>query len=287
MERRRVLLLAKHDHGEIARLLQELKDALADRIEVVAQLEPNAEPLSSDLNADLAIALGGDGTLISQARRIVDHDIPLIGLNIGRLGFLAEFDLASLVQHAEVIFGPTPPIHEHMLLSMRVHNADGSCAAEQIAMNDGVITAGEPFRMIEFDLAINGAAGPALHGDGMIVATPVGSTAYNVSAGGPIVHPRLEAITITPLAAHSLAFRPIVLDAGSVVQATLRRANPGTSLVADGQAICTLQEGQTIEFRRYPSKSKLVINPGTTYWRILLDKLRWAAPPNYRERSAQ
>lgn len=287
MERQRVLLLAKHDDAGIAQLLRELCSALTDRIEIVGKLPPSDEPLPSDLNADIAIAVGGDGTLISQARRIVDHNIPLIGLNIGRLGFLAEFDLESLIEHAEVVFGPDPPIHEHMLLSVSVLNADGSCAAEQIAMNDGVITAGEPFRVIELDLIINDAAGPSLHGDGMIVATPVGSTAYNVSAGGPIVYPRLEAMTITPLAAHSLAFRPIVLDGSSVVRATLRRANPGTSLVADGQNVCTIREGQTIEFRRYSKKSKLVINPGTTYWRILLDKLRWAAPPNYRDGTAQ
>src|SRR5690606_15162351 len=112
----------------------------------------------------------------------------------------------TLMEHADVIFGDSPPVHDHLVLSLETLNEAGECVSSCLAMNDGVITAGEPFRMIELALEINGATGPVLNGDGVIVTTPVGSAAYNVSAGGPIGHPSVHAICITPLAAHSLAF---------------------------------------------------------------------------------
>jgi NAD+ kinase len=149
-----------------------------------------------------------------------------------------------------------------------------------------VITAGHPFRMIELNIAINGEPGPTLTGDGVIVSSPVGSTAYNVSAGGPIVHPRLEAMIITPIAAHSLAFRPIVLWAGGEVIVTIKRANEGTTLVLDGRVTVPLKVGQSVRVTKHPKKARFVANPSSTYWQILLEKMRWAAPPTYRDRGA-
>lgn len=285
MSRSRVLLLADRERPGVEPVVDELRSTLDGCIEIVAELAADDQPLPADHGATIAVAIGGDGTLISQARRVIDDGLPLVGVNIGRLGFLAEFDAQSLVEHAEVVFSGNPPIMEHLVLRTQVYDGDGSVMGEALAVNDGVITAGEPHRMIELSLSIDGVAGPVLNGDGMIVATPVGSTAYNVSAGGPIVHPLVEALTITPLAAHSLAFRPIVLGASCEIRATLSQANPGTALVADGQVIAPLREGQSVVFRRSEKKARLVINPATTYWRILLDKLRWAVPPTYRDRS--
>lgn len=284
MAKPKVLLLANRSRPNVAEVVDALKRGLNGHVDFDRELEANGEPMPDDLKADYAIAIGGDGTLISQARRIVDLQIPLIGVNIGRLGFLAEFDCDGLIEHAPRIFCGQPPIQEHMLLAINVVDEHGKTIHEATAMNDGVITAGEPFRLIELSMRINGAEGPQLNGDGMIVATPVGSTAYNVAAGGPIVHSTLEAITITPIAAHSLAFRPIVLGGSTEVRVTIVRSNPGTKLVADGHVAMpeSLKQGQTIIFSRYPTKTRLVVNPATTYWRILLDKLHWAAQPTYR-----
>lgn len=279
----RVVLLASHDRPDVARVTEQLRAALASRVTIVQELPVTGDPLPDDLEADLAIAVGGDGTLISQARRLSDRDLPLIGVNVGRLGFLAEFDPQSIIDHADEVFGDAPPVHEHLMLSMEVHDDSGRITEHELAMNDGVITAGEPFRMIELSLRINGITGPMLNGDGVIVATPVGSTAYNVSAGGPIVHPFVEALAITPLAAHSLAFRPIVVAASSEICIDVLKANEGTTLVADGRVAARLQAGQRVFFRIHDRRAKLVINPATPYWRILLDKLRWAAPPTYRD----
>jgi NAD+ kinase len=286
MPRPRVLLLADHGRPEVARLLQELRTAIGRFADIAAELGTDGDPLPEDVRGDLAIVVGGDGTLLSQARRMADRAIPLVGVNFGRLGFLAEFDRQSLVEHAAVIFGPRPPIAEHMMLAASVSDVRGTVLHEAIAINDCVVTAGTPFRMIELRLSIDGAAGPNLSGDGVIVATPVGSTAYNVSAGGPIVDPRLEAMIVTPLAAHSLAFRPFVVRPESVLRIEVGRANPGTTLVLDGQVTLQLETGQTVVIRRHVRKVRYVVNPATSYWRILLDKMRWAAPPTYRDRGA-
>ena len=284
MPRPRVILLANHERPEIRRVVDEMRRDIGRFADIVAEVEANGDPLPEDLQADLAIAVGGDGTLISQARRVVDRGLPLVGVNFGRLGFLAAYDVHSLIQHADVVFADDPPIHEHMMLKATVRAGDGSVVTEAISLNDCVVTAGHDFRLIELGLSVDGTQGPGLRGDGVIVATPVGSTAYNVSAGGPIVHPMQEAIIITPLAAYSLAFRPIVLCADSELRIDIHQANEGTTLVLDGQASVPLKAGQSILLKQYERKVRFVSNPSTTFWGILQEKLNWASPPMYCSR---
>jgi NAD+ kinase len=281
--RPRVLLLASTSRAEVRSLIDDVRKGISKHADIARELEANGDPLPADVQADLAIVLGGDGTLLAQARRVVDRNLPLVGVNFGRLGFLAEFDAHSLQQHAAVIFGPKPPIHEHLILNVEVLEGD-RVINRDIAINDCVITAGKPFRMIELRLSIDGDTGPTLTGDGVIISTPVGSTAYNVSAGGPIVHPSLDSFTITPLAAHTLASRPIVVSANSRCEVTITRANDGTTLVLDGRVTVPLRAGQTVRVTRHSNRARFIANPSSTYWHILLDKLRWAAPPSYRER---
>jgi len=288
----RVLILTHDNHppDSLGReVLEQLRTGLDKKIIITAVLNIDDIPLPRDLDADLALAIGGDGTLISQARRLVDRNIPLIGVNVGRLGFLAEFNAQSLIQHADTIFNGNPPLASHMMLEVTRTGPDSAPpdlieSFPGLAINDCVITAGPPFSMIELRLTIDGVTGPTLAGDGVIVATPLGSTAHNISAGGPIVHPALEAVTITPLAAHSLAFRSIVISAECTLEIEILRANEGTALVKDGNVSSSLAAGDRITIRRHPRKVRFVTNPDTTFWRILLDKLRWAAPPNYRSR---
>lgn len=283
MPRPRVVLLADRSRPPVAELLEEMRAGIGRWAEVVGEFDTENTPLP-DTHADLAVAVGGDGTLLSQARRLVDRAIPLIGVNIGRLGFLAEFDWDGLRQHAAVVFGPDPPVVEYMMLAATVYDADERAVHSGLAINDCVITAGHPFRMIELQVTIDGDEGPKPAGDGMIVATPIGSTAYNVSAGGPIVDPRLDAMIVTPLAAHSLAFRPFVLCPECEVRIGAARCNEGTSLVLDGQVPMPLEAGQSVAIRRHSRKARFLVNPATSYWGILLEKMRWAAPPSYRDR---
>ena len=284
MARRRVLLLADYSRPEIAKVADELRAGISQWAEIAGELDTSDEPLPEDVEAELAVVIGGDGSLLSQARRTADRALPLVGVNFGRLGFLAAFDAHNLLQHAAIIFGPDPPITEHMMLAAAVYDAEGEARHSGLAINDCVITAGSPFRMIELRVSIDDAEGPTVSGDGVIVSTPVGSTAYNVSAGGPIVDPNLEAMVVTPLAAHSLAFRSFVVCPGCTLRIDVARANPGTSLVLDGQIPVPLDAGQRVIIHRHPRKARFVSNPATTYWRILLERMRWAAPPSYRDR---
>ena len=149
------------------------------------------------------------------------------------------------------------------------------------ALNDAVITAGAPFRMIQLEVAVDGEAGVKYFGDGVIVSTPSGSTAYNLSAGGPIIHPAVEALCITPICPHSLSFRPVVIPSSSSVLITAKHSNPGTTLFCDGQASTQLVEGDRIVIQRSPHDVLLIENPQAQQWRSLADKLQWAVPPKY------
>lgn len=284
---KRVVLVANRKRPEIARHLSEFRAWLARHATIVAELDTHADGLPDALQADLAVVLGGDGTLLGQARRFVDHGIPLLGVNFGRLGFLAEFDPEGLRAQAHAIFddGQSLALHHHMLIEARVFAAGTSdsgaanARARHVALNDCVITAGQPFRMIELGLRLDGGETPPVHGDGLIVSTPIGSTAYSVSAGGPIVAPTLDCLTITPIAAHTLAFRPIVVSLEIAVEVMLRRANAGTTLVMDGQVFEPLATGDRIALSQYPRKVAFVANPKNNYWRTLVRKMHWAEPP--------
>jgi len=279
---KRVVILADRTQKEVDEVCDDIYDVIADHAVVATELPANGDPLPDDLAVDLAIAIGGDGTLISQARRIADRDLPLVGINCGRLGFLAEFDAQSLAEHASIVFSDNPPIHRNMIARAEVRDEHGESIGRGVAINDCVIINGSPFRMIELGLSIDGTEGPTLSGDGLIVATTTGSTAYNVSAGGPIVHSALDAFVITALSAHTLAFRPIVLSGEAEIVITVNRANAGTTLVLDGQVQIPLKKEYTVRCCRHDRKVQFVLNPSTTYWHILVDKMGWAARPTYR-----
>ncbi len=298
--RPRVIILANRDKPAVVEALTDLRPWLDARCDVVA--EPDIKSLSNDAaddlpDADLAIVLGGDGTLLAQARHLRDRDVPLLGVNFGKLGFLAEFSVDELQASWDTIVAGRFTTTPRLMIEISVADAaladswpdpnDPEVAEHTrrrwVGMNDAVITAGEPFRMIDIDLAIdphNGDTTPTvISSDGIIVSTPSGSTAYNAAAGGPIIAPDLDALVLTALSPHSLAFRPIVVGAGATIHLRLRQANPGTALVVDGQKSLTLAEGEQLIIRRYARDVRLIQNPRLSFWKVLARKLRWAARP--------
>lgn len=284
--RSKVLLLAGATRRDVAAHLPAVRRVVEAHATIVRELDVDQSPIPDDLVADVAVVLGGDGTLLGQARRLLERGIPLVGVNFGRLGFLAEFDVDTLAQHASTVFSPARVVRERLVLEARVSDGPGQPSKlAGVAINDCVVSAGMPFRMIELRIGVGDEPGPEFSGDGVIVATPTGSTAYNVSAGGPIVHPSLDCVVVTPNAPHSLAFRPVVIPIDREVHIDVLRANrDGTALVLDGNAAEILADGQRVIIRRHPRSARFVASPAGSYWRTLVEKLRWAAPPTYRER---
>ena len=248
---------------------------------------------SGDRTPDLITVLGGDGTLLAAARCFAgqlsaEHEIPLLGINAGRVGFMAAFDVDGFAACAEEVLtaAALPTRALRMLSATHTAPKDDKPGPNGLhAVNEFVITAGPPYRMIALRLDIDGVPGPVVRGDGLIVSTPNGSTAYNVSAGGPIVAPGVEAVVIAPIAAHSLSFRPIVLPAWSRIDITVEQGNEeegaahGTTLVADGQLHRRLRTGDVISITGDGPRVRFVTNPAVPYWQTLMGKMRWAAAP--------
>jgi NAD+ kinase len=279
-----VVLISNHRKPEVMAAVESFRPWLEQRANVI--YEPNCEDrvAPSVDRADLVIVLGGDGTLLSQARQLVDLEAPIVGVNFGKLGFLAEFSLEELKSDWDRIIGGQCPLSERVMLDAGVYeNADAEAPLFQsLAMNDCVITAGRPFRMIELAMAINPTRTTnttKFGGDGVIVATPSGSTAYNASAGGPIIAPDVDAMVITPICPQSLAFRAIVVNGDDRVAITLQEANEGTTLVIDGQISHRMHAGNQLRINKYARRIKLVRNPTMGYWKRLANKMQWAAGP--------
>lgn len=303
---RAVLLLVNRDKPEVVGALPAVRALIARHGRLVAELDACNSPLaSSDVaGVEMVIVLGGDGTLMAQSRRCVGLGLPMLGVNLGKLGFMAEFDLDSLTDQAREVFGGAPlRVQSRPMLHVNVYSRSGALvsgqtetlspnagdptdAASSLALNDAVIAAGPPYRMIAMTMRIDEQPGPEVMGDGLVISTPIGSTAYNVSAGGPIVSPEVSAMTITPLAAHSLSFRPVVVPSTSTIEVRLDRVNDmpalggihgGTSLVLDGQLSVRLHAGDRVVVRQNAHHVQFVQNPRGNYWATLISKMRWAA----------
>lgn len=290
---KRIVLVANDVRPEIKSRLPAFRERLAELAEIVGELRSYETEVPDLARVDLAVVLGGDGMLLSQARRFVGHGLPLLGVNLGRLGFLAEFDLEDFFKQAPDIFRDGVPLNltHHMLIEARVFSrgvdiADPTAAREtQCALNDCVVTAGRPFRMIEVGLTLDGQETPSINGDGLIVSTPTGSTAYSVSSGGSIIEPRVDCLAITPISVHSLSFRPIVISTKTRLILTIHKANEGTTIVFDGQVFAPLRTGDQIVIARHEYKVGFVSNPDNNYWRTLTEKMRWATSPSYADSS--
>jgi NAD+ kinase len=231
--------------------------------------------------ANFAVVFGGDGTILSAARDLSETNVPIIGVNIGKLGYLAEFSVDQLKQLFDRVISDKSLVEKRMMLSCSVVT-DGKSRFYETAVNEVVITAGAPFSMIEMIITIEGQHVSSCVGDGIIISTPTGSTAYNLSAGGPILSANLSAIVITPLCPHSLSFRPIVIDAERKIEVELVRVNSGTTVTLDGQVSKTVNLLDVIRVDKHRGCLSVVSNPELTQWDTLASKLNWGSKPNYK-----
>jgi len=231
-------------------------------------------------NVDAVIAFGGDGTLLSAASAVVhmDANIPVLGVHLGHLGFLTEVRRAELTDALASVLEGRTWTETRLLLEGRVERG-GSVASTRYALNDIVITRGRLSRMIELDVAVNGEHVCHVRADGLIVATATGSTAYNLSAGGPVIHPAVDAVLLTPIAPHTLTNRPIVLPASADI--VLRPQIDGTQsdVVAtfDGQFGAPLQSDDAVVIRRADRVLHLLRTTTRTHFEMLREKLSWGS----------
>lgn len=282
---RSVVLITNSSKPRAIAAVNEVRSLISKHGKLVAELESykdNKLPKAEDV--DLVIALGGDGTILSAARQCLALGAPLLGVNTGKVGFMAGFELESFQANAESLLGDGE-LNTHPVTPMQgsVCDRDGKCLHAAIALNDYVVSAGPPFRMITIDISVDGQPGPTVSGDGLIVSSPLGSTAYNVSAGGPIVSPGVNAMAVTPIAAHSLSFRPIVIPSDSDLRIQINTANAtptsGTTLIIDGQVSHRLNEGDVLHVTASNEQVRFVLDPQVSYWQTLLGKMHWASEP--------
>ena len=230
-------------------------------------------------HCDLAVVLGGDGTLIGMAGRIAaaGTDIPILGVNFGSLGFLTEITLPELYHSLESVLEGTAQIEPRMMLRSRTLRGD-TIFADRLALNDIVITKGALSRIIDLGVAIGAHAAMHVRADGLIVASPTGSTAYNLAAGGPIVHPAVDAILLTPIAPHMLTNRPIVVPASSEIRVrpAAGASNDELFVTFDGQSGHPLQADDVILIGRAATPVRLVRASTRTYFDVLREKLKWS-----------
>lgn len=287
---RAVLLLVNRDKAEARAVAGRVRALIEKHGTLVAELDADNSALpGAATKAELIVVLGGDGTLLSQRRRCASLRAPLLGVNAGRLGFMTDFDMPSLTAQAGTLFGDGPlPEQEFPLIHAELFGpAQASARFGGSALNEVVITAGPPYSMIQLSISVDGFAGPIVSGDGVIVSTPVGSTAYNLSAGGPILAPGAAARVITPIAPHTLSFRPIVVSGASRIEIVAQKVNQagpghGTTMLLDGQEHTHLKTGDRIVLTTGPNV-RVVRNTQSDYWSRLTGKLGWAARPVMRE----
>ena len=286
----RVGLVAKHNLDAAAGVLAEVAGWLdARQVQAVFETEtaalvglpPGRQTVPRDAlptASDLIVVLGGDGTLIGMAGRIAQAgvDVPILGVNFGSLGFLTEITLPELQDALESVLDGTADIDERMMLRARTLR-EGDVHADRLVLNDLVITKGALSRIIDLSVAVGEQPVMRFRADGLIVATPTGSSAYNLAAGGPIVHPAVDAILLTPIAPHMLTNRPVVVSASSVVRVEPLMDGSHDEVFAtfDGQWGHALQADDVVEIRRGERPLRIVRSPTRTYFDVLREKLKW------------
>jgi NAD+ kinase len=285
----RIGLIGKTNDRKVALTLQALAQYLKKR-QADILLDAGIAPLLPDTGhrvveraelaglCDLAIVVGGDGTLLNTARSLAESDVAVLGVNLGRLGFLVDVSPEDMTQQLDCILAGEYTEEQRTLLHATMSRGD-EILSESTALNDVIVHKRDIARMIELDTWIDGRFLNTNRSDGLIVATPTGSTAYALSGGGPILTPRLNAIALVPICPHTLSNRPIVIDDDAVIEIVLHEGTLEASVSCDGQVSQPLQAGDHVRVRKHDHTLRLLHPPGHDYFIVLREKLRWSEQP--------
>jgi NAD+ kinase len=275
-----LLLVAKKEKPEAAELAARIRErypsleVLGDRLLAHTLGWPRVEDRELAARADLVVVLGGDGTLIHAARLLDGRPTPILGINLGSLGFMTEIPVEELFLALDEVLAGRFKTESRMKLCSRLVR-DGKVLVQDEVLNDVVINKGALARIADHEVSIEGVPIATYKADGVILSTPTGSTAYSLSAGGPIVHPSVDCTVLTPICSHALTHRPIIVPADRTIRITLASDTADTFLTLDGQTGHGLQCGDSIEVVRSPNRVNLVRNTRVGYFTILRQKLHW------------
>jgi len=273
----RVFLIGNAHKPQVPAIFERIRGILQNRgLLVGADLSGHPKTVRST-QADLGIVLGGDGTLLSVVQALGRHLVPIVGVNLGKLGYLADFTADELEQDLARILNDPVLVSERMMLSVTV-SPPNETPHRAAALNDCVVRVGPPFRTIALAVTVDERPLTTIIGDGLIVSTPTGSTAHNMSCGGPILQPEVDAIILTPKGPHSLTQCPVVVEPQRDVGIRLLPACEGAAVVLDGQLVRPISGSTHIAIRRSRSRCRLVRNPRRQPWDTLIEKLGWGMP---------
>ncbi len=225
---------------------------------------------------DLVIVVGGDGSLLHAARALARHKTPVLGVNRGRLGFLTDVSPRELLDKLGQVLAGEYTLDRRFLLQVEVRGADSKVRYEATALNDIVLHSGKSVHMLDFELTIDGHHVYRQHSDGLIMATPTGSTAYALSGGGPILHPNLDAVVLVPMHPHTLSSRPIVVGGESEIKLRVHDSQWQPMISADGQPSVMVSDQDRIHIRKHPFKLTLLHPPGYDFYAACRTKLGWS-----------
>lgn len=277
----RLVLIGRDQHPRIQASLLELKQNLEQQpgIEITGVFESDSDTILTD--AEIAVVLGGDGAILRACRRFGERQIPILGVNLGRLGFLADLSPDEFNVLIPELQARQFNIVPHLMFECIHRHADGS-EQKYLGLNEVAIQSGASLQLIEVSLSIDDEPVTIFSADGVIISTPVGSTAHNLSAGGPILRQDLRAFVVTPICPHTLSIRPIVDRANAVYQLTVNDSPPGVMLVVDGQIKVPLLPGDQITVKAAPVNFELVRMHGHSFYGTLHRKLGWHGQPRYQ-----
>ncbi len=276
----RLFVLGNGDRPGVSEELEQLRPLLCESCAIVVEDLTFTRDLSNE-SADLTLVLGGDGSILRAARQMGYRQVPVLGINLGRLGFLADLNPGELrCCFPEVLRGDYH-VTQHLMFECVVEGP--GVLRTFLGLNEIALVTGPPFHMIDLNLLIDNVPVSRYSGDGLILSTPIGSTAHSLSAGGPILSQELEAFVITPICPHTLTQRPLVDSASKVYTIEINRSDESATLVIDGQEQLPLTDRHRVTLRSAPVRFQLVKVPGRNYYQTLHQKLHWGNQPNYRD----
>jgi NAD+ kinase len=281
-EMKKIGIICKTGRKEPREILQELLPLLRQKgceafvdAETAAALDIKGFSRSEIASfVDIVLVLGGDGTMLSVSRLVAPKGIPVLGINLGSLGFITEVNRDEIFSAVDKMLNDGCAIEERMMLTAAIHR-NGKKIADYTVLNDVVINKGALARIIDLETNINDRYVTTYKADGLIISTPTGSTAYSLSAGGPILYPTLDSIVVTPICSHTLTNRPIVVPGNSQIEIIIKSLSEDVFLTLDGQVGFSLRMDDVLEIGKSPFKTKLLVPIERDYFQVLRTKLKW------------